>query len=82
MHQLHRASAALKPGVEQSSSVGQTCRLVDIGAIALDDFLGFVLEIKQSRHAGLHLERHLVLADAGIDFGVAVLGEVLLVQVL
>ncbi len=46
--------------------------LLGIGAVEFERAFGFFGKIGQFRHGGLHAEGHLILRDAGADFGIAI----------
>src|SRR5262249_25952100 len=64
--ELDEAHAALgQPAGQQT--VGGKGAVRPLGSIQVENFRRLVAEVHQVRHAGLHAERHLVLADAGGD---------------
>ena len=71
------------------SAFGQTTReqtirckgaIPRLGAVHVEDVLGFIRDIHQARHRGLHLERHLVLRNAGRDLRIVNFAVVNLIQ--
>ena len=71
--ELDHADAALgeAAGEEAVGSEGAVAGFFD--AVEVECGLGFVFEVGEFRDAALHFEGHLVLGDAGGDFGVVLL---------
>ena len=67
--ELDEAHAALgQPAGQQA--VGGERAVARLGAVHVEHCRRLVREVHQAGHAGLHLERHLVLADARGDLGI------------
>ena len=80
MHELREAHAPLGEAAGDEAIIRKCAWDEDVGSIHLEDGLGFVAEIQQVRHGGLHAKRHLVLRDTGVDLGIADGAEVLAVE--
>ena len=75
VHQLDKARAAFEESAGDKAVIGETAFGKCVGSIALNGRFGFAGEIDQFGHARLHAEGHFVLGDAGVDFWIAVFGE-------
>ena len=76
VHQLHEPDAPLEQPAGDQAVVRERALSQGVGAVALERGLRFAREIDQVGHARLHAEGHLVLGDARVDLGIAVVGEV------
>ena len=70
MKELDEGHAAFGEPAGDEAVVGETFPH-GVLAVEVEHVLGFVLQVDQFGHAGLHAVGHLVLGDAGVDFGVA-----------
>ncbi len=70
MKELYERHAALRQPAGDQAIVGKTAFSHGIFAVEIEYVLGFVLQIDQFGHAGLHAVSHLVLGDPGIDLRV------------
>lgn len=78
--ELDEADVALGESAGHEAVVGVGPAFFDLGAIHVEDGLGFVGDVGKFRDRSLHAVSELVLLDAGVDFGVGELGEFLFVQ--
>ncbi len=77
---LHEADVAFGEATGHETVVGVGATLFDLGAIHVENGLGFVGDVGKFRDRGLHPVGEFVLLDAGVDFGVGELGELFFVQ--
>ena len=82
VHELDEAYSALDEATSEEAVVGVGAFFLDIGSIHFEDVLGFLGDVGEVGHTGLHAEGKFVLRDAGFDFGVAVVLESLFVKFL
>ena len=80
MVELDEAHAALGQSARQQAVVGIRARAAGVLAVEVEHRLRLAGQVGEFRHRALHLERHLVLRDARDDFGIAVLLELLAVE--
>ena len=77
--ELHKPNVALGEAAGHEAVVGVGARGLHIGSIHVERLLGFVREIGEFRHGGLHAVGHFVLGNAGDDLGVHALVGLLVV---
>jgi hypothetical protein len=71
VHELHEPHAALDHPPRQQAVAGESAvDAVIPDAVAVDHVPGLARQVGQFRDRGLHPVCHLVLGDAGADFGV------------
>ena len=80
MHQLHKPYTALKQPPGDQAVVGEGAVLERVGAVSGEGRLRFVGEVNKVGDACLHPKRHFILSNPCVDFGVAVVGQVRLIQ--
>ena len=71
MKQLDERNASFGEPSCNQAIVGESSFFQGVFSIEIEHMLGFVPEIDQFGHAGLHAVGHLILGDAGAGFGVA-----------
>ncbi len=71
---LHESHVALHQTPRHQAAIGEGAALARIFAVKLEGARRLFGEIGQFRHRGLHPERHFVLRDAHLRFGI---GELL-----
>ena len=80
MHQLYESGAAFDEATGEKAVAGIGSAAVDVRSVHVEDGLGFTGDVGEFWDAGLHAIGHLVLGDAGIDFGITEFIEVLAVD--
>ncbi len=70
MEDLNDADTAFDEASGEDGGVGETAGAFHVGPVHFEGGIGFTGEIGEFGHAGLHAERHLVLGDPGLDFGI------------
>ena len=75
VHQLHEPDAPFEQPAGDQAVVRERAVLQGVGAVARERGLRLVREVDQVGHARLHPEGHLVLGDARVDLGIAIIGE-------
>ena len=71
VHELHKAGAAFDEATGDEAVAGEGSGFIDCGTILLKGGFAFGGNVGELGHAGLHAIGHLVLRNAGGDFGVA-----------
>ena len=80
MVDLNEPDAALGQPPRQQAGVRECAALCALLSVQLVDAVGFLRQVRQLRHGGLHAERHLELRDARQRLRVAHLAILNLVQ--
>jgi hypothetical protein len=80
MQDLDGADTALDQAAGEESARGEGAGFGNFRTVEFERLLRFLRNVGQLRHAGLHAERHFVLGDAGLRFGIVQLFELFLVQ--
>ncbi len=70
VHELDEFHTALGESAGHQAVVGEGALAFYIGAVHVENGLGFAGKIGELGHAGLHAESHFILADARGDFGI------------
>ena len=71
VEELDEADVAFAEATGQEAVRGVGARALHVGTVEIEHMLGFLRQIEQLGHAGLHAEGHLVLGDSGLDLRVA-----------
>ena len=79
--ELHETDAALDHAACEQAVACIGSGLVNVGAVQVENVLGFVADVGEIGHGGLHAEREFVLLDARQDFRVVSDVVLLLVKV-
>ncbi len=67
---LHEADAAFDEAAGHEGTIGEGAGFFGVFAVEFEDVFGFLGEVSEFGHAGLHAERHFVLLDASVGLGV------------
>ena len=70
MEDLDEPDVAFDEPACQQSTPGERAWLVDVGAVHVENVLGFVRDVGQFGNRGLHPKGHLVLGDASLRLGI------------
>lgn len=80
MIELDESDVSFSEPPSEQAVAGVGSGLIDLGTVEFANVLGFRFQVGQLGHAELHAAGHLVLADAGFDFGIADVGKALAVE--
>jgi hypothetical protein len=71
VEELDEAHATFGEAAGKDAIGGDRCRVARIGAVEVEDVIGFIPQIGEFGDAGLHAKRHLVLRDTRFNVGIA-----------